>query len=849
MGNDIKNSADRRKKISQICGILSLITCITGVGGAAFGIIAVIQARKTGKGYRSAAGFVTGIVGLFLSAFALFGLILYLNVSIIQPGGSVNPAGTAAADTTVAGTAAAAGDAGQAENGDDSGYADENGTGTESSENNDPSATADPDAATDTAIAPSDIDNAEYGVTQAAPDEAPASTTAAPTSANATTAHTTDTTTSQAQSSTSVLPVSPSSAPSGGEPPQPGPGGQNGPVIYSDKPVTRTIMLYFVGSDLESNYGMASYDIEEIIGSDADLDWIKIIIQTGGAKKWQNESISGDKTETFQIAGNGLLRVREAKSKNMASPDTLSDFLSYCYENYKSDKYVLILWNHGSGPAYGFGYDEKTKDIMSLAEMGKALKNSPFGLENKLEIIGFDACLMGSVEVAYTLKDYASYMIASQEIVPAWGWDYSFLNKIKPEMTADGIAVTIINSYYGFSNMVAYVRPDLTSDISMSCVSLANLEALEQGLNGLYAKAGYLLEPDYFPDAVIVRDKVKEFGISNTSCNYDLIDMRHLCDLMSRHYAPEAKVLSDALDGAVVYSVSNVPNAGGLSLYFPYRDKVINSDIYEFYKTNNLSGEYTEYLRNFVALLRQGPENDWDMLAAASGRDSETGYFVRLGPEQAGAFASASYQVLTETGAAGVYYAVYAGTDVTLDESGKLYANYEGEMLKLLNPDNGETYPVNMSEQERTEDYVRYIVPVTLSGAAEPGEEAFVQIQTDIDGSNVKILSVIPAGDRENPFIADRRIIDIYEYAEAAFYCPGKTPAYNSDGSLKPFSEWDDAGEGIETVIRLNPDTKDSLVFVRSEPDANAQCHLVFSVRDIYGNTVSSNMIPVNREK
>jgi hypothetical protein len=49
----------------------------------------------------------------------------------------------------------------------------------------------------------------------------------------------------------------------------------------------------------------------------------------------------------------------------------------------------------------------------------------------KFDIIGFDACLMGSLEVLSMTAPYADYAVLSQETEPSMGWAYTaFLKKL-----------------------------------------------------------------------------------------------------------------------------------------------------------------------------------------------------------------------------------------------------------------------------------------------------------------------------------------------------------------------------------------------------------------------------------
>lgn len=47
-----------------------------------------------------------------------------------------------------------------------------------------------------------------------------------------------------------------------------------------------------------------------------------------------------------------------------------------------------------------------------------------------LDMIGLDACCMATLETALVLSPYADYMVASQEMEPSCGWDYTSIANI-----------------------------------------------------------------------------------------------------------------------------------------------------------------------------------------------------------------------------------------------------------------------------------------------------------------------------------------------------------------------------------------------------------------------------------
>ena len=171
-----------------------------------------------------------------------------------------------------------------------------------------------------------------------------------------------------------------------------------------------TLMVYMVGSDLESDGGAASEDIAEMTAANADN--INITLQTGGAAAWENASISDGKTERHIIKNGELQNVANLGETQMTSPNTLTDFIKWSASNYPADRYELLLWNHGGGTALGFGYDEMyPDDMLSLSQIGNALSYSGI----KFDIVGFDACLMGTIETAYMLEPYADYLVVQVE--------------------------------------------------------------------------------------------------------------------------------------------------------------------------------------------------------------------------------------------------------------------------------------------------------------------------------------------------------------------------------------------------------------------------------------------------
>ena len=177
-----------------------------------------------------------------------------------------------------------------------------------------------------------------------------------------------------------------------------------GTSLFNFNKGKRTIMIYMVGSDLESKYGAASMDISEMLNAGYDMDNVDILIFTGGAKAWQTPDISNLDNGIYHVGPEGLEKLTSYEKTNMGEAATLTKFLNYAYDNYNAEKYVLIFWDHGGGPIYGYGLDEFSRtDMLTIKEIDSSIANSKFG-NDKLDFIGFDACLMSSIEVANSVK-------------------------------------------------------------------------------------------------------------------------------------------------------------------------------------------------------------------------------------------------------------------------------------------------------------------------------------------------------------------------------------------------------------------------------------------------------------
>ena len=201
-----------------------------------------------------------------------------------------------------------------------------------------------------------------------------------------------------------------------------------------------TILLYICGSDLESGeetdyYGdptgninaLATLDITEILSVKNKPSDVNIVIQTGGASKWDSKyGISNKKLGRYVVNNNKLQQVTQLSNASMGSQNTFESFLNWGLSTYPAEKTGIILWNHG-GALDGCCYDENySDDSLTNKECNNAFKNvfSKQNISDKLEFVGYDCCLMQVQDIAEVNSHYFNYMVAAQESEAGEGWAY-----------------------------------------------------------------------------------------------------------------------------------------------------------------------------------------------------------------------------------------------------------------------------------------------------------------------------------------------------------------------------------------------------------------------------------------
>lgn len=328
-----------------------------------------------------------------------------------------------------------------------------------------------------------------------------------------------------------------------------------------------TILVYLCGTDLESEGYAATSDIIEAVSAQYSED-VRIVYQTGGTYQWYEDiGISNTSIQRWVTVDGDIELVDELDDASMGDSDTLADFVSWGVENYPAKRMGLVFWNHGGGSISGVCFDENhDSDSLSLREIDSALNSVYDRMSDKFEFIGFDACLMSTLETANILVPYARYMFASEETEPGGGWNYTdIMNFLAENPDADGNQLGEMQCESYYQHCIDNGDPDGTT------FAITDLSKIDSLISAFDQTAREMYESEDFNSIARAVYSADNFGGNNRNEGYtNMVDLAGLLNEV-QPYAPSAAQALSALEDAVVHSVNgpNHTNAGGLSLYYP----------------------------------------------------------------------------------------------------------------------------------------------------------------------------------------------------------------------------------------------------------------------------------------
>lgn len=335
-----------------------------------------------------------------------------------------------------------------------------------------------------------------------------------------------------------------------------------------------TVMVYLDGdNDLESA-GIDDFNEMEAVGSTTNVN---IVVQFDRRAGYDNSNGDWTGAKRFSVINdaNGYDNtivspvISDLGEVNMGDPNELISFINWAKTDYPADYYLLVLWDHGSGWKFisesvkAVCFDDTSADSLSIGEVRTALESVTCSSSCPLDIVGFDACYMGMVEIDYEILPYAHYRVGSEEYEPGDGWDYvGFLSYMvqNPSASPADVAKKIVETYINYYG--THGKP------TQSAVHLNPTGTVVEALDVFaFHLAGAM---QYRTEIGNARSQVEYFS------DLDYIDLYHFAELV-RTYVPDrgiqkdASTLMRAIDEAVIAEGHGGmhPNAHGIAVYFP----------------------------------------------------------------------------------------------------------------------------------------------------------------------------------------------------------------------------------------------------------------------------------------
>ena len=398
------------------------------------------------------------------------------------------------------------------------------------------------------------------------------------------------------------------------------------------------LAIYMVGSDLEDNvlapnrlpdegnalppgenspFGAGSDDLREIVAaydalSPAQKPNVSVWLAFGGARKatWGGVKYADlpciVQDSADEIFGNDSCYAFQKADADMSSVATLTAFVQFLHSRAQpGQRMILDLWNHG-GAYRGIGVDTTRPEeaLLSLSDVKTALASTG----SRFAILGMDACLMATLEVADAVKANGGLLVASEEIEPGHGWDYKSLIDLlgtTPTATALQIGKNIVDGFIDGSQITLnpqsrsrIAQPhSVTDGKTLSVIDLSKVDGLIAKLNQFVA-----LGMNNFPIMAEAFAGAQRFGHQESqgvTHSVDLKDVVSRAKSMTGTLAATADPLLGAIEQAVLYSRNDGtrPRSSGLAIFTPV-STAFWADLYK--GTAFISAEWKAFVTAFI---------------------------------------------------------------------------------------------------------------------------------------------------------------------------------------------------------------------------------------------------------
>lgn len=373
-----------------------------------------------------------------------------------------------------------------------------------------------------------------------------------------------------------------------------------------------TVLIYMCGSDLESEGGFATANLEEIRKTSPFPDIVpmedtgdasvNILIQTGGCIQWRTEeklgfAVAEDRLQRYQYVPEEeqpFLLADEAPLRRMSDAETLKDFIQWGKQRFPADHYVLVLWGHGGGSRTGLLPDECfSGEYMNLKELDSALEQG--GVH--FDVLVLDACMMANLETAQAVQRHTDYLVASEEIVAGSGSAYDiWLNELYASPGTDAYRLGRL-----ICDSVQKKGADLGDEqvqtmLTFSLIDTSKVDGVTAAFDNFWKWMGeiYTQDPDWFGLTCSVIDQAERYGAAEDHMTDigSMLRQQYSTGLMDGNVR---EALMKAISDAVPYMVRGAGRSEASGLSFCYGPSMSKAEL-DRYAENCRSATYLAWL-------------------------------------------------------------------------------------------------------------------------------------------------------------------------------------------------------------------------------------------------------------
>lgn len=275
---------------------------------------------------------------------------------------------------------------------------------------------------------------------------------------------------------------------------------------------------------------------------------------------------------------------------DMGSPQTLEEFLIWSIQKYPAKKYAVIMSDHGGGWTFGWT-DLASGSGMRMSEITAAMEHVQQSMGGqKFEVIGFDACLMGMVEVYGQLYPYTNYMVASEEAIPSEGLAYAaWLYRLaqNPVMDGRGLSEAIVSTYI-VEDTILNLRnstdeiAEVEAGTTLSAIESARMPDVINSMNQFISTIAVVDQEWVAQGREYSRSYYSIFGEDVPSA---FIDLGNFAEIMATTNDPAIQQATDQLRAAISAAVvaekhgDRMSGSNGISFHFPISDTYIYTEL------------------------------------------------------------------------------------------------------------------------------------------------------------------------------------------------------------------------------------------------------------------------------